>query len=189
MLIYKIQRLITRIGFFLRFLFWKLIYGKNLIFPLYYKSCIDPGAIIKNIGGVISFKGKFNCRRNLTINVLNGYLSIGNNVFFNQGVSINCQGKITIGDFSLFGEDVKIYDHNHRFSAPELIMEQGFSIKDVNIGSNVWLGSNVVILSGVNIGDNAIISAGSIVREDVPENMILKSGMLIKIIKENLSDE
>ncbi len=189
MLIYKILRLLSRIGFYARFMFWKLQYRKGLIFPLFHKSCIDPGALIKNISGVIKFKGKFNSRRNLTINVMSGELSIGKDVFFNQGVSINCQGKIKIGDYTIFGEGVKIYDHNHRFSAPKLIIEQGFSVKSVNIGSNVWLGSNVVVLSGVNIGDNSIVSAGSIVREDVPENMIFKNGKLIEIIKEKSSDE
>ncbi|MCF2397310.1 hypothetical protein LGR78_14345 [Enterobacter hormaechei subsp. xiangfangensis] len=43
----------------------------------------------------------------------------------------------------------------------------------VNIGHNVWIGSNVLILRGVTIGDNCIISAGSIVTKSIPSNNIL----------------
>lgn len=186
MFVYKIMRIGSRIKFIIKVAIWKLIFRGGFIFPLYYKSCIDSGAAVKNINGTINFRGKFISRRNLSINVTNGNLSIGHDVFFNQGVSINCQGNIYIGDFTIFGEDVKIYDHNHKFSSEQLTKNQGFTIKSVNIGANVWVGSNVIILSGVNVGNNSVISAGSIVREDVPENMLFKNGELIEIKKRKL---
>ena len=42
----------------------------------------------------------------------------------------------------------------------------------VHIGRNVWLGGDVKILGGVNIGDNAIVGTGSIVTKDIPANVI-----------------
>lgn len=39
----------------------------------------------------------------------------------------------------------------------------------MHIGKHVWIGSNVVILKGVTIGDNAVIGAGCVVDRDVPE--------------------
>ncbi|UKI50226.1 MAG: hypothetical protein L6U99_01840 [Clostridium sp.] len=44
---------------------------------------------------------------------------------------------------------------------------------EILIGNNVWIGANCVILKNVKIGDNAVISAGSIVSKDVPANTIL----------------
>ena len=79
-------------------------------------------------------------------------VKIGDNVFFNNGTSIAAKEKIEIGDNCIFGENVKIYDHNHVFKdLQKPIMKQGFSTKSVHIGSNCWLGSNVVVLCGANI--------------------------------------
>ena len=54
---------------------------------------------------------------------------------------------------------------------------------EVIIGNNVWLGSNVKVLKGVSIGDNSIISAGSVVTKSVPENVIA-GGIPAKVIKD-----
>ena len=105
-----------------------------------------------------------------------GVIEIGNNVFFNNGTSITAKEKIEIGDNCIFGENVKIYDHNHVFKELQKpIMEQGFSTKEIHIGSNCWLGSNVVVLRGANIGDNCVIGAGCIVSGDVPCNSLVRS--------------
>ena len=48
-----------------------------------------------------------------------GRLNIGSGVYFNDGAVISCLGKITIGENTLFGPGVKIFDNNHRFSREE----------------------------------------------------------------------
>lgn len=48
-------------------------------------------------------------------------------------------------------------------------MEVAFPIK---VGNNVWFGANVCVLTGVTIGDNTIIGAGSIVNKDIPSDVI-----------------
>ena len=55
------------------------------------------------------------------------------------------------------------------------IRTQGFSKAPVVIGSNCWIGSNVVILKGVTIGDNCIIGANCLVYRNVPSETILKA--------------
>ena len=42
----------------------------------------------------------------------------------------------------------------------------------IEIGDNVWLGANVVVLPGVKIGSGTVISAGSVVTKDIPENVL-----------------
>lgn len=127
-------------------------------------------------GRNINFGKKLNIRRGFVANVNGGKLTIGDNVFFNRYCSVNCQEKIDIGDNCLFGENVKIYDHNHVFSDLEKpIYQQGMKKGKVKIGNNCWVGSNSVILMNVNIGDNVVIGANSLIYKDVPSNTIVKS--------------
>ena len=58
-----------------------------------------------------------------------GQIKIGERCFFNHDCSINCLNKITIGSGTIFGEGVRIYDHNHRFSdAAREIKAQGYNL-------------------------------------------------------------
>ena len=50
----------------------------------------------------------------------------------------------------------------------EIITNSSLIIKDVKIGDNVWLGSRITILGGVEIGEGAIVQAGSTVVQNVP---------------------
>jgi acetyltransferase-like isoleucine patch superfamily enzyme len=52
----------------------------------------------------------------------------------------------------------------------------------VTIGKNVWVTTRCIILQGVTIGDNVIISAGSVVVSDIPSNCIA-GGNPAKVIK------
>lgn len=103
-----------------------------------------------------------------------GLLIINDNVFFNNYCSINCVQKITIGKNSIFGEGVKIYDHNHQYKdKTELIKYQSFSTGEIIIEDNCWIGSNVTILKGVRIGKNCVIGANNLIYKSVPENSIV----------------
>ena len=106
----------------------------------------------------------------------NSTLNLGSNVFFNNYCSINALGKISIGDYSIFGENVKLFDHNHLYLDTSIpIQFQGCKIGEITIGRNCWIGSNVIILKNVNIGDNVVIGAGNLIYKDVPSNVIIKS--------------
>ena len=60
-------------------------------------------------------------------------------------------------------------------------MAQGYSKAPVVIGRDCWIGSSVIILKGVTIGDNSIIGAGSIITENIPSESIVKPKSLIII--------
>ncbi len=106
-------------------------------------------------------------------------IHIGKGVFINSGCKFQDQGGIYIGDNSLIGHNTVIATLNHDIN-PKF---RGDTIpKTVRIGKNVWIGSGVIILPGINIGDNAVIGAGSIVTKDVPKDMIAV-GNPAKVIK------
>lgn len=77
-------------------------------------------------------------------------------------------GRIVLGDDVLFGPEVMITAANYRFNEGHPVTEQAMDEADVVIGNDVWLGTRVMVLPGVTIGDGAIIGAGSVVTKDVP---------------------
>jgi acetyltransferase-like isoleucine patch superfamily enzyme len=121
------------------------------------------------------FGKKFTFRKGFSIAIeKSGSIIIGNNCFFNNYCSLTSVEKICIGDDTIFGEGVKIYDHNHIFYNKEVpIKFQGNSTAAVTIGSRCWIASNVVILKGVSIGDNCVIGAGCIIHKNVPNDSIV----------------
>lgn len=149
---------------------YKVIYLNSSDF-CFYKVCFNGSLIILN-GGRLIFKGRFMSRGRISVNINGGELICGDNVFFNRGVSLNCRSHISVGNNSMFGEDVKIYDHDHERYQGKILLTS-FNCKAVTIGSNVWIGSNVIILKGVNIGDNVVVSAGSIVTKSLPSGSVL----------------
>lgn len=103
-------------------------------------------------------------------------IKIGNSFFANKGLSINALGNIQIGNNTIFGEDIKIYDHNHGFKENDKnIQDQPYSIGNVSIGNNCWIGSNSVILKDVSIGNNCIIGANCVVYKSIPDNTVINS--------------
>ena len=92
------------------------------------------------------------------------------NVFINACCKFQDQGGITIGDGVLIGHNVTLATLNHD-ERPKF--RQNIYPKPIKIGDNVWIGSNATILQGVDIGDGAIIGAGSVVTKDVPKNAIV----------------
>ena len=98
--------------------------------------------------------------------------------------------KSTIGNYCSIAPFVNIGPGEHYLngvSTSERINERlniKHSLKDgmVKIGHDVWIGTNSVILRGVNIGNGAIIAAGAIVNKDVPDYAIV-GGVPAKVIK------
>ncbi|MCD9618688.1 acyltransferase [Chryseobacterium gleum] len=140
--------------------------------------------------GNITIGETFFVRDYCNISVLPGAnLIIGNGVFFNNYSSVNCIDTITIGDNTIFGEGVKLYDHNHKygFNADFFVDKTAFKTGAITIGKNCWIGSNTVILKGVEIGDNCIIGAGCVIHKSVPSNTIIKNSQ--NLISESLQNE
>lgn len=123
-------------------------------------------------------------RKSFSVNVdKDAKIIIGNDVFFNNCCSLNAKNSITIGNDCLFGENVKIYDHNHIYINKEIpIREQGFKSREVVIGNNCWIASNVIILPGTIIGDHCVIGANCIVHGVIKDDTLMMNNgnMVIK---------
>jgi maltose O-acetyltransferase len=97
-------------------------------------------------------------------------VSIGDNVTINAFVHMWGHGGIVIGNNCLIASHCAITSLTHN---PESLLfnEQNIA-KPVIIGENVWIGSHVIILPGVTLGDNIIIGAGSLVNKDLASNSV-----------------
>lgn len=96
--------------------------------------------------------------------------SIGHNTF------IGNYGPITIGDDFLGAEGLTVNAGTHDPATLEP------AAKPVRIGNRVWCGSNVTIVAGVEIGDDVVVGAGSVVVTDIPSNSIVV-GVPARVIK------
>ncbi|MCK4981189.1 MAG: acyltransferase [Candidatus Delongbacteria bacterium] len=110
----------------------------------------------------------------------NAEITIGDNSGF-SGTVIAAAGKITIGNNVLCGANTTITDYDWHGIAPDKRRSPEKAIP-VEIGNNVWLGLNSIVLKGVKIGDNTVIGANSIVTKNIPENVIA-AGNPCKVIK------
>ena len=99
-------------------------------------------------------------------------ICIGDNVFIGNNTEFNITDKITIGENCLIASGCKFVDHSHGFKFGKLIKTQKSSKQAITIGSDVWLGCNVVVLKGVTIGNGVVVGAGAVVTKSIPENEI-----------------
>ena len=153
-----------------------------LIFKLLYRNKINYDSL-PFFGSYLSLSlrgnsnlklgSKIKGRKRIDFFLEDGEIIIGDNVFINNDCSLNSRSSIKIGHNCLLGENVKIYDHNHKHDHLTGVKHSEFSKKPIIIGNNCWLGANSVILQGVEIGDGAIIGAGVVVYKNIPAQSVV----------------
>ncbi|MBQ4406387.1 MAG: acyltransferase [Bacteroidales bacterium] len=111
----------------------------------------------------------------------NKNVEVGNNCNFN-GMKILGGGNVKIGNYFHSGIECMMITQNHNYEGNAIPYDNTYIYKSITIGNCVWLGNRVTIVGNVNIGDGAIIAAGSVVCKDVPECAIV-GGNPAKIIK------
>lgn len=111
-----------------------------------------------------------------------GSIAIGENCFVGRNVVIVSEtGNISIGRDCLIAEDVSIRASNHGTRLGTLIRLQPSSVKDIQIGSDVWIGKGVTVLAGSSIADGCVIGANSVVRGSTEPNGIYAGSPIRKI--------
>jgi acetyltransferase-like isoleucine patch superfamily enzyme len=169
---YGFSELITNgISFLYTKLFWKKARLIRLPIRVRGKKCMTYGS---------GFTTGYNCRIEMNGIKVKDKLVIGSDCVIGDLAHIVANYKVEIGNGVLMASRIFITDTNHgeynqgsNVSVPNVPPnKRPLHYKKVVIGNNVWLGENISILPGVNIGHGSIIGANSVVTKNVPENSI-----------------
>lgn len=119
-------------------------------------------------------------------------ISIGNNVVIRPGTFLFADptyggGEIVIEDKVLIGAGVHFYTNNHEFSDTSLpIYDQSYPtptlMDSIVLRTGCWIGAGAIILPGVEVGENSVIGAGTVVTKSVPAKVVY-AGNPGKVIK------
>lgn len=112
-------------------------------------------------------------------------ISIGERTTVGYHNFIFASEKIEIGSDCLIAPFVYIVDSDHQIARDKLINQQPNKTAPIKIGNDVWIGTGAVILSGVTIGNGAVIAASSVVNSDV-EAYAIVGGIPAKKIKDRV---
>ena len=100
-------------------------------------------------------------------------IELGSQVFLNAGCTILDCASVRIGDQSQLGPNVQIYCAEHHQDPIKRTVEGLEIALPVRIGKRVWIGGSAIILAGVEIGDGAVVGAGSVVTRDVAPGAVV----------------
>ena len=111
---------------------------------------------------------------------------LGEKAFVNFNCTILDGARVTVGARTLIGPDCGIYTPEHPIDWQE--RNSGIErLKPVTIGADCWIGGHVTILPGVTIGARSIVAAGSVVVDDVPEDVMVAGNPAV--VKKRLKPE
>jgi acetyltransferase-like isoleucine patch superfamily enzyme len=110
---------------------------------------------------------------------------IGNNTSFGGRIYLYASGRISIGDNCMIGWNTVITTATHDYRKDPM---NGVVTKPVTIRNNVWLGTNVTILPGVDIANGVVVGAGSVVTKSIKEENIVVAGNPAKRLKGRFSN-
>ncbi len=112
-----------------------------------------------------------------------GVVEIGQKTVIGQECTISAYQRVRIGEQCVIADRAMFIDFDHGVVEVERpIRVQGIYKRDVEVGSNVWIGYGACILRGVRVGDNAIVGTNAVVTKDVPANAVV-GGAPARIIR------
>ncbi|MBI5357142.1 acyltransferase [Candidatus Collierbacteria bacterium] len=110
-------------------------------------------------------------------------LTLGSKVFLGPGSIIDLAGRVEIGDHAAVSPGVIILSHlSVGFSDHPLIKHYPKRVEKTVIGTGVFIGANATVLSGVTIGKETMVGAGTVVTKNIPEK-VLAAGVPAEIKK------
>lgn len=123
--------------------------------------------------------------RGILKNERGGRIELGPGVYIGDGVIISAAAEVVIGAHTMMAHGVQVFDNNtHPIDASERVKHLRMIVGEeaampvsvgkapIRIGQRCWIGMNSMVLSGVTIGDDTIIGAGSVVVNDIPGGVL-----------------
>ncbi len=112
-----------------------------------------------------------------------GVVEIGDKTVMGQECTISAYQRVRIGQQCVIADRAMFIDFDHGVVEVERpIRLQGIYKRDVEVGSNVWIGYGACILRGVRVGDNSIVGTNTVVTKDVPANAVV-AGVPARIVR------
>jgi len=112
-----------------------------------------------------------------------GEVEIGEKTVMGQECTISAYRRVRIGRECVIADRAMFIDFDHGVVEVERpIRSQGIYMRDVEVGSNVWIGYGACVLRGVRVGDNSIVGTNSVVTRDVPANAVV-AGIPARVIR------
>jgi acetyltransferase-like isoleucine patch superfamily enzyme len=112
-----------------------------------------------------------------------GVVEIGEKSVMGQECTISAYSRVRIGEQCVIADRAMFIDFDHGVVEVERpIRKQGIYTRDIEVGSNVWIGYGACVLRGVSVGDNSIIGTNSVVTKDVPANAVV-AGIPARVIR------
>lgn len=102
--------------------------------------------------------------------------------YIGENAWLSLRGKLFIGAGTIVGPRLKVHTSNHRYEGLMLPYDDIYEVKDVHIGENCWVGADVSIMPGVNIGEGVVIAACACVTKNIPPYSVI-GGVPAKVIK------
>jgi len=141
--------------------------------------CVGEGCYLNPQAGRIEIGDNVNIGRGC---ILRGDIHIGEWVEISENVYLHGDGGLEIGKHAHITQGTQIITGNHIFKDPTRpIMTQGAVLGKVEIGEDVFLGANSILLMGVKVGKGSVVGAGAVVTKNIPEYSI-SVGVPAKVI-------
>jgi maltose O-acetyltransferase len=99
-------------------------------------------------------------------------LTVGRDCFFNRQCYFDLSADIVVEDGVYVGTHCAFVTANHEVGPPSRRAGK-VSAKPIRIGAGAWIGTRVTILPGVTVGRGAVVASGALVRESVPDNVLV----------------
>lgn len=98
-------------------------------------------------------------------------VEFGNNSALDEGVILHARAPIEIGDDVHMSPGVVLTTGSRQLDEP--FPNRKRIARPIKIGSGTWIATQAVVLPGITIGKNCIVSANSLVNKDVPDNAVV----------------
>ncbi|MDH6454593.1 MULTISPECIES: DapH/DapD/GlmU-related protein [unclassified Streptomyces] len=95
-----------------------------------------------------------------------GELTTGSDCTLNPFTTV--RGNVVLGDGVRIGAHTSLLGFNHSMTPDRPVFRQPLTSRGIRVGDDVWIGSHVIVVDGVTIGDHCVIGAGAVVTRDLP---------------------